>query len=99
MAEKYDRKVGNEEFFSPGFVDFAAGDRLDVKNACEPRADACAPGSRVDLSEDRYGPRSLRERERGDCSFDGGPVFEKLLDRLFNTDLGPAGFFIVCHRG
>jgi len=83
--------------FAPGLASDTDVDRLEIKFACQPRANSGARCASVDQSENAYHTGALKGHRR-DADCDRWPVFDKVIDLLGNSDLGPAGFFVICHR-
>ncbi len=92
-----DSEVGSDDGGAAGFMDFPTVDWFETELAGEPRTHSRSSSARIDLSKDRHQARSL-ERNGGDSNLDRWPILDKLIDRLGNSDLGPGGFFVICHR-
>ena len=80
-----------------GIANLPFTDWIEAEFADQFRAEPGLSGARVDLSEYSHHPRSFEGNGR-DANFDRWPIFEKFVDLLSNSDLGPRGFFIICHR-
>jgi hypothetical protein len=72
--------------------------RLEAEFFGKAFTDACAARPGVDLGENPRSHRTLNKGRGGNFDGEGWPILEKVIDRLSVSDLGPAGFFIICHR-
>jgi hypothetical protein len=71
-------------------------DRFSVKNAGQSRAYCSAGGSGIDQGNDSHAFRPVNG-EGHDANFDRGPILDEIIDRLSKSNLGPTGFFVICH--
>jgi hypothetical protein len=74
----------------------AFGDWFEVEFSGQPRAYGGAASARVDLCQGRS--PSCPEGNGRDADFNGWPVLNEVINRLSVSNLGPAGFFVICHR-
>ncbi|MGB3830894.1 MAG: hypothetical protein WA975_03410 [Mesorhizobium sp.] len=83
--------------FSAG-LDYIAGTMSpELKTSDHVGADAAHGGASVDLSENAHSV-GLRGNIANGGS-DRRPVLDQVIDTLSKADLGPDGFFVICHRG
>lgn len=91
-----DAEIRRLKFFEARLMHAAPGNRFKRELEREWCADARTGGPSVDLSEDLITGTALG---RANDNSNGWPMLDKLIDRLANSDLGPKGFFVICHRG
>jgi len=92
-----DVEAGDDDRLEAGYVGGGFPNFVKSKFFSESGPQTRANSAGVDLGEDHNLSRTVKRRGR-DADLDRWPELENLIDRLSNCDLGPAGFFVICHR-
>ena len=92
-----DPEVRCDDGVAPSLVHDPSIDWVEAESVAQARAHSRTRGARVDLSADHNLSRTVIRSGR-DANLDRWPELEKIIDRLSNCDLGPGGFFVICHR-
>jgi len=89
-----DPEIGCMDGGKARLVNFSPPNWLKVERRGQGFTDTGAGGPGVNLSEsvDIWAADNV-----ADNNLDRRPIFENIIDRLAKFDLGPNGFFIVCH--
>jgi hypothetical protein len=89
-AEEWRRNRGK-----PRVVSFSPPSWQKIKSGGQRFADACSGRAGIDLRE---GFDSWPSIDCADGDLNGRAMLDDVIDRLADSELGPNGFFIVCHR-
>ena len=92
-----DFEVGDDYWRHASLMNLAFPDDLWLDQRSQPTTDTRPTRPGVDLPKDR--DRLFVGAGDSHDNLDGRAPLEKLIDRLANFDLGPAGFIVVAHRG
>jgi hypothetical protein len=94
--EKADFEVVGGNWFPASLVDHAGVDWFQSQPRCEsganPRTSRAGVNKRQDV-EQAFGAAGF-----SDPNGSARAMADQVLDRLLKADLGPDGFFVICHR-
>ncbi len=86
---------GSDDWWQPGLVSFGVPNIFKFQMQGQRFTDGCNSRSGVDL---RQGFDAWPPVDGADQNIDAGAVLDNVIDRLAKCDLGPSGFFVICHR-
>lgn len=86
-----------DDWFASCFVDGPVIDWRQSKPLRDLGADTGAMRTGINKREGRDGCGAVNGRTNADLH--AGAVLTQVVGRLAEIDLGPTGFFVICHRG
>ena len=88
---------GSVEDIAAWLADASPADRSEIEPDRQIARDGRAERTGVELSG--ASDRSAPGRQTRDADAESGTVLAEVIGRLAGLDLGPSGFFVICHRG